>query len=149
GSFSGWGSGPVGRLSRSERRQFGKRYHYPGWGIALRKALIMLYGRARPLPNFFRIPGEMGRACRPYNGTRAALVASMEGSALMKVPDESPRRPRRHYVVAMVLGTALTALGAPQARAAEAPETTARAVNDVSRYCTACWRNARLPPDCW
>jgi RNA polymerase sigma factor (sigma-70 family) len=73
----------------------------------------------------------------------------MEDSAPMKVPDESPRRPRRHYVVAMVLGTALTALGAPQARAAEAPETTARAVNDVSRYCTACWRNARLPPDCW
>ena len=28
-------------------------------------------------------------------------------------------------------------------------ETTARAVTDVSRYCTACWRNARLPPDCW
>jgi RNA polymerase sigma factor (sigma-70 family) len=67
----------------------------------------------------------------------------------MKLPDESPRRPRRNYVVAVVLGTALTALGAPHARAAEAPETTARAVTDVSRYCTACWRNARLPPDCW
>jgi RNA polymerase sigma factor (sigma-70 family) len=67
----------------------------------------------------------------------------------MRTPDESPRRPRRHYVVAVVLGTALTALGTPSARAAEAPETTARAVHDVSRYCTACWRNARLPPDCW
>ena len=67
----------------------------------------------------------------------------------MKRSDESPRRPRRHYVVAMLLGTALTALGTPPARAAETPETTARAVNNVSRYCTACWRNARLPPDCW
>src|SRR5690348_14358015 len=66
----------------------------------------------------------------------------------MTTPDQTPRRPRRHYVVAMLLGTALTALGAPAARA-EAPETTVRAVNDLSRYCTVCWRNARLPPDCW
>jgi RNA polymerase sigma factor (sigma-70 family) len=49
----------------------------------------------------------------------------------------------------MLLGTALTALGAPSAHAAVAPETTVRAVNDLSRYCTVCWRNARLPPDCW
>src|SRR5713226_9577925 len=51
------------------------------------------------------------------------------------------------YVVAMVLGTALTALG-PTAGAASAEETT-RAVQDISRYCTTCWRNARLHPDCW
>lgn len=67
----------------------------------------------------------------------------------MKNPDESPRRPRRHYVVAMLLGTALTAFGAPASQAAVASETTVRAVNDVSRYCTACWRNARIPADCW
>src|SRR4030088_783874 len=27
------------------------------------------------------------------------------------------------------------------------PETTA--IRDISRYCTACWRNARLHPDSW
>ena len=48
--------------------------------------------------------------------------------------------------MAMVLGTALTALG--PARAQASPDTL-RAVNDMSRYCTACWRNARLPADHW
>ena len=55
---------------------------------------------------------------------------------------------RRPYVMAVVLGTALTALGSAPASAA-APETTLRAVNDLSRYCTTCWRNARLHPDVW
>ncbi len=57
------------------------------------------------------------------------------------------RQRRRPYVMAMVLGTALTALGGSPASAA--PETTLRAVNDLSRYCTTCWRNARLHPDIW
>ncbi len=54
-------------------------------------------------------------------------------------------RPRR-AMVAMVLGTALAAVG-PSVSAAEpaAP----RAVHDISRYCSSCWRNARLPADCW
>jgi RNA polymerase sigma factor (sigma-70 family) len=47
-----------------------------------------------------------------------------------------------------MLGTALSSLGSA-AVAAEAPDTTHRAVNDISRYCTACWRNARLPVDSW
>jgi RNA polymerase sigma factor (sigma-70 family) len=55
---------------------------------------------------------------------------------------------RRPYVMAMVLGTALTALGGAPASAATR-ETTLRAVNDLSRYCTTCWRNARLHPDVW
>ncbi|HZU38776.1 MAG TPA: sigma-70 family RNA polymerase sigma factor [Gemmataceae bacterium] len=55
-------------------------------------------------------------------------------------------RPR--YLVAMVLGTALSALGAASTQAAESPET-ARAVQAISRYCTVCWRNARLHPDSW
>jgi RNA polymerase sigma factor (sigma-70 family) len=48
--------------------------------------------------------------------------------------------------MAMVLGTALSALGssAPGATPVEA-----RAVHDISRYCSACWRNARLDPDSW
>jgi RNA polymerase sigma factor (sigma-70 family) len=49
-------------------------------------------------------------------------------------------------MVAMVLGTALAALG-PSARGSE--ELAPRAVQDITRYCSACWRNARLPLDCW
>jgi RNA polymerase sigma factor (sigma-70 family) len=64
----------------------------------------------------------------------------------MKLPDV-PRRSRRgRYLAAMVLGTALSTLGSTAAGAAH-PE--ARALNDISRYCTACWRNARLDPDSW
>jgi RNA polymerase sigma factor (sigma-70 family) len=74
----------------------------------------------------------------------------MEDSAPMNTPDPTPVRRRRHYVVAMVLGTALSALGtASPARSVEAAEVSIQAVNNVSRYCTACWRNARLPLDCW
>jgi RNA polymerase sigma factor (sigma-70 family) len=54
----------------------------------------------------------------------------------------SAGRPRR-MMVAMVLGTALSSMGASVAQAS--PKT----VTDISRYCTACWRNARLPADCW
>jgi RNA polymerase sigma factor (sigma-70 family) len=47
-------------------------------------------------------------------------------------------------LVAVVLGTTLSAMGS-----AAASETSPRAVSDISRYCTACWRNARLHPDSW
>ena len=53
---------------------------------------------------------------------------------------------RRGVVAAVVLGTALSAIGS--AESASSPDTL-RAVNDISRYCTACWRNARLHPDSW
>ena len=56
---------------------------------------------------------------------------------------------RRSAVVAMILGTALTALGSTSTTRAEAPDGTVRIVNDMSRYCTVCWRNARLHPDYW
>jgi RNA polymerase sigma factor (sigma-70 family) len=56
---------------------------------------------------------------------------------------------KRPYMVAMVLGTALSALGSATASTVEAPEHTLRAVVDMSRYCTTCWRNARLHPDYW
>jgi RNA polymerase sigma factor (sigma-70 family) len=49
-------------------------------------------------------------------------------------------------MAAVVLGTALTALGAERVTAMEAPP---QAVQDVGRYCTSCWRNARLPVDSW
>ena len=47
-------------------------------------------------------------------------------------------------MAAVVLGTALGAASA-QAKTAD----TDRAVTDISRYCQACWRNARLPADHW
>src|SRR5947209_5211450 len=50
--------------------------------------------------------------------------------------------PKASRVVAMVLGTALSTLGT-------APAASPQTVNDLSRYCTACWRNARLPSDVW
>ena len=54
---------------------------------------------------------------------------------------------RRPYLMAMVLGTALAAMG-PDATA-DAGEISPKAINNISRYCTVCWRNARLPEDQW
>lgn len=63
---------------------------------------------------------------------------------------KSSRTNGRPYVVAVVLGTALTTALAPEpAQAAETPEATQRAVSALSRYCSVCWRNARLNPDNW
>jgi RNA polymerase sigma factor (sigma-70 family) len=53
----------------------------------------------------------------------------------------------RHYLAAVVLGTALAALG--QNDTARANDISGQAIQDISRYCTACWRNARLPVDRW
>jgi RNA polymerase sigma factor (sigma-70 family) len=58
-------------------------------------------------------------------------------------------RSGRPYVMAMVLGTALSALSPATASATLAAEPTYRAVSDMGRYCTTCWRNARLPADAW
>jgi len=52
-------------------------------------------------------------------------------------------------MMAMVLGTALSTLSPAVGRAEETSPTTLRAVANLSRYCTACWRNARLPADSW
>src|ERR1700688_2471365 len=54
---------------------------------------------------------------------------------------------RRPYLMAVVLGTALAAMGAESV--ANADEISPKAINNISRYCTACWRNARLPQDQW
>jgi RNA polymerase sigma factor (sigma-70 family) len=53
---------------------------------------------------------------------------------------------RRSVVVAVMLGTAALLTASSRAGAAEAD---LGAVTDISRYCTACWRNARLPADSW
>jgi RNA polymerase sigma factor (sigma-70 family) len=50
----------------------------------------------------------------------------------------------------MVLSTALTAsLNAGTNATAEAPDGSLATISDISRYCAACWRNARLHPDSW
>src|SRR5437667_9425020 len=54
---------------------------------------------------------------------------------------------RRPYLMALVLGTAIAALGTESV--ADANEISPRAITNISRYCTACWRNARLPQDQW
>ncbi|MCE9531328.1 MAG: sigma-70 family RNA polymerase sigma factor [Planctomycetes bacterium] len=59
-------------------------------------------------------------------------------------PLESRRT--RSLMVAFVFGAALASMPAEKAQAAEPSE---KAVNDISRYCQACWRNARLHPDSW
>ena len=50
----------------------------------------------------------------------------------------------RVMMAAVVLGTALAA-GSAQASSGPNP----KAVQDISKYCQACWRNARLPADRW
>jgi RNA polymerase sigma factor (sigma-70 family) len=60
----------------------------------------------------------------------------------------STRAGQNGYLMAVVLGTALSALG-PTAGQAASTVDAPRAVHELSRYCTACWRNARLDPGCW
>lgn len=55
---------------------------------------------------------------------------------------------KRRYVAAMVLGTALAALPAPSL-SAESQRAAPQTVNDLGRYCSACWRNAHIPADDW
>src|SRR5262249_45190774 len=67
----------------------------------------------------------------------------------MNSPYAAPGRGRNgKYLMAVVLGTALSALGQAPAMERTAPVAD-QTVHDLSRYCTACWRNARLHPDCW
>ncbi|MBM4069052.1 MAG: sigma-70 family RNA polymerase sigma factor [Planctomycetes bacterium] len=56
-------------------------------------------------------------------------------------------RRRRTCMMAMVLGTAISAMGSSSAHAGA--DISPAAIDNVARYCTACWRNARLPADRW
>lgn len=51
----------------------------------------------------------------------------------------TPVSHRKGLMLAMVLGAAMSATPAPAADT----------LSGISRYCTACWRNARLPADVW
>lgn len=68
----------------------------------------------------------------------------------MNTKTESWTRKKSSYVVAMVMGTALTAAMSSTLSASEVQaEISQKSLTDVARYCTACWRNARLPADQW
>src|SRR5580692_629708 len=58
-----------------------------------------------------------------------------------------PHRNGRRYLMAVVLGTAIAAIGTEST--AQGSEISPKAINNISRYCTTCWRNARLPQDQW
>ena len=60
---------------------------------------------------------------------------------------KNTRTGRKPYMVAVVLGAALAALGSTEKLAAA--ELSDKALGGISRYCSACWRNARLPVDRW
>lgn len=53
----------------------------------------------------------------------------------------------RSMMMAVVLGTALTATGSDAQ--ASAACVSPQAISDIERYCTVCWKNARLPADRW
>jgi RNA polymerase sigma factor (sigma-70 family) len=49
----------------------------------------------------------------------------------------------------MVLGTALSTSSSALGFSDVSSQAELRTASDISRYCTACWRNAKLSPDCW
>lgn len=73
----------------------------------------------------------------------------MDDTQHMNTLSKDSHKPRRPLMVAMLLGTAITALGTAAPANAETAQPAMRIVNDMSRYCTVCWRNARLHPDSW
>ena len=55
-------------------------------------------------------------------------------------------------MMAVVLGTALSTMPAPALAGSGTQAggaTTLQAIADMNRYCSTCWRNARLPMDSW
>jgi RNA polymerase sigma factor (sigma-70 family) len=55
----------------------------------------------------------------------------------------------RSVMVAVVLGTALSAATGHAAVPVRSVAVDADPVRDITRYCQVCWRNARLPADRW
>src|SRR5262245_34704331 len=83
----------------------------------------------------------------------SSLVVSCQGGdslfleSGMSTRTTARPRTRSPYMTALFLGTALS-LGAA-APVSASPEANPKAINDLGRYCTTCWRNARLPADAW
>jgi RNA polymerase sigma factor (sigma-70 family) len=68
-------------------------------------------------------------------------------SEVMKKVIPFARRRSHSMMMAVVVGAALAS--SLQSEKAEAAQPSDKTVNDISRYCQACWRNARLHPDSW
>jgi RNA polymerase sigma factor (sigma-70 family) len=99
---------------------------------------------------FFASANEIRTSDCPYNKAGAFVFIPVVRLYLMEKPVAPKRRSKQgRYVVAAVLGTALSALGSAPSLGAEPSAAAAQSVNDISRYCTVCWRNARLDPNCW
>jgi RNA polymerase sigma factor (sigma-70 family) len=96
--------------------------------------------------NFFRL-GENSVKRRPTIKVIECAVVGLTGH--MNIISKKPHQPRRPLLAAMILGTAIGAFGTGQAVQAQNTEQTHQIVTDMSRYCTVCWRNARLHPDSW
>jgi RNA polymerase sigma factor (sigma-70 family) len=67
---------------------------------------------------------------------------------MKKVIPSSLRR-TRSVVAAMLVGAALSTGSSAKTYAATTTAPTLKAVDDITRHCQACWRNARLHPDSW
>jgi len=67
----------------------------------------------------------------------------------LSVNGKLPGRPGQRYMMAVVLGTALTTMSPVAAAAVEVAGPQEKVIADLSRYCTTCWRNARLPVHTW
>src|SRR5262245_32734559 len=91
----------------------------------------------------------MDPTLRPYNCVSTIADRPVGGLRAVKAKPNSALRARRPYMMAVVLGTALSALGATRAEAAPILGVNEQTITDISRYCSACWRNARLHPSCW
>jgi RNA polymerase sigma factor (sigma-70 family) len=67
----------------------------------------------------------------------------------IRSPMSNSKFPGKARMIAVALGTALAAFGSTSALDAHEATGSAKAINGISRYCAACWRNARLPVDRW
>lgn len=71
-----------------------------------------------------------------------------KGQKMRKNPLIASAR-QRPLMVAMIVGTALTSMSQMPAEAGSHPSEPTQVISDINRYCTSCWRNARLPADSW
>jgi RNA polymerase sigma factor (sigma-70 family) len=85
-----------------------------------------------------------GRLGVRYNDRRKVVLFFERDLGMKRRGRIEKKSKKGRYLAAMVLGTALSTFGT----AAAAPPDLS-CVNDLSRYCTTCWRNARLSPDSW
>jgi len=87
--------------------------------------------------------GEIGVADRPVtnDSTSSGTTGRIDPMNASRGLRSSPRT----AVVALMFGAAFT-VSDPTGTAAEPSD---KSIADIQRYCSACWRNARIPVDAW